>query len=251
MKRIITAVLLALAVAAGLLLPEVFMAWKDRELDTPQMVSVTEPTLEWDPNKGARQDAAVVTGEEIAHRLELFGNSQPVTVPVGTANSEDLLWATSHAIDFFNELFETQLEVYDSGAEYQLAWFEDGTTFPFWTAYILFSQDCVCLLNFDAESGAILYCTVNLNGHDLGEFFPESFEQAAKNPNTSFEDLVTQRFCDTLCFFMGRNDGGETPVWLPEDSGIAYISFEDAPDASVVAVGLRVDLLEGIWFNHL
>lgn len=248
MKHILTAVLLALAVAAGLLLPEVFMEWKDRELETPQLVSVTEPTLEWNPTK-AQSSREEVSGAELARRLELFGNSQPVTVPVGTANAEDLLWATSHAIDFFNALFETQLEVYDSGAEYQLAWFEDGTTFPFWTAYILFSQDCVCLLNFDAESGAILYCTVNLNGHDLGEFFPESFEQAAENPNTSFEDLVAQRFCDTLGFFMGSNDGGETPVWLPEESDVVCITFEDAPDASIVT-NLRVDLLDGIWFNH-
>lgn len=249
MKHILTALLLALAVLVGAMMPGVWLAFQDETLRIPQTIELAEPTLEWNPNKGALQEAEEVTGEVIARRLELFGNSQPVTVPVGTENADDALWATNRAVEFFSMLFETQLEVYDSGAEYQLAWFDDGTTFPFWSAYVIFDQGCVCLLNFDGESGAILQCVINPNGHDLSELFPESFVASAQEPEISFESRVALRFCDALGYFMGRNDGGQNPVELTDEPNCVSITFTDAPEVSATAM-LYVDLADGIWFNH-
>lgn len=248
MKHIITAVLLALAVAAGLLLPEVFMEWKDRELETPKLISVTEPTLEW-AGQGTKAELEGVTGEELAQRLTLFENGTPISVPLGTATTDEVLWAGSRAIEFLNMLFEVEPGISNSGAEYQLAWFEDGTTVPFWTAWVEFNGNWRCIMTMDGESGAILQCVINPNEQALAELFPESFERAGGNPDAHFEREIAQRFCDTLCFFMGRNDGGETPVWLPEEAGIVCIAFEDASDVFVEA-NLRVDILGGIWFNQ-
>lgn len=248
MKHIITAIFLALAVAAGLLLPEAFMDWKDRELEIPQLVSVTEPTLEWNPSK-AQSSEEEVSGEEIARRLALFQDGPQVTVPIGNYTDDEMVWAASRAVDFLNMVCETEPDIYSADAEYQLAWFEDGTAFPFWTAYVSFNGSWRCLMTIDGESGATLQCIINPNGKDLSELFPESFERAATEPDTYFEELVAQRFCDALGFFMGRNDGGENPVSLSKEPDSVYISFADDPSVSVT-VRLYVDLVDGIWFNH-
>lgn len=243
MKHIITAVLLALAVAAGLLLPEVFMEWQDRELETPQLVSVTEPTLEWDSSKGLSQESEEFSGGEIARRLALFQDGPQVTVPIGNYTKDDVLWATERAMAFLNMVLEVEPQVFNSGSEYQLAWFEDGTTIPFWTTYVNFHGDCAFIVNIDAETGAILQCLINPNSIDLSELFPESFERCS----TSFEKLVAQRFCDALGYFLGGNDRGENSVSLSEEPDSVSISFADGSDVSVI---LYVDLLDGIWFNH-
>ena len=248
MKHIITAILLALAVAAGLLLPEVFMDWKDRELETPQLVSVTEPTLEWNPSKTQLSEEEI-GGEEIARRLALFQDGPQVTVPIGNYTKEDTLWVTEQAMAFLNMVLEVEPQVFNSGSEYQLAWFEDGTTIPFWTTYINFHGDCAFIVNIDAESGAILQCLINPNAIDLSELFPESFERAATEPDTYFEEQVSQRFCDALGYFLGGNDRGENSVSLSEEPDSVYISFADGSDTSVM-VRLYVDLRDGIWFNH-
>ena len=146
-------------------------------------------------------------------------------------------------------LFEVEPGIANSSAEYQLAWSEDGTTVPFWTAWVEFNGNWRCLMTIDGESGAILQCSINPNGQALAELFPESFERSGGNLDAHFERLIAQRFCDTLGFFMGRRDGGADAVWLPEEADVVCIAFEDAPDASV-AVRFRVDLLEGIWFNQ-
>lgn len=248
MKHIITAILLALAVAAGLLLPEVFMEWQDRELETPQLVSVTEPTLECNPSK-AQSSEEEISSEEIARRLVLFQAGPQVTVPIGTGTADDAQRATDRAMEFLNMVLEVQPEVLNSGSEYQLAWFEDGTTVPFWTTYVNFRGDCAFIVNIDGESGAILQCLINPNAIDLSELFPESFERGSTQPDTSFEELVAQRFCDALGYFMGRNDRGANPVSLSEEPDSVYISFADGSAASVM-VRLYVDLVDGIWFNH-
>lgn len=250
MKHIIIAILLALAVAAGLLLPEVFMEWQDRELETPQLVSVTEPTLEWDSSKGLPQESEEFTGGEIGRRLALFQDGPHVTVPIGNYTKDDVLWATERAMVFLNMVLEVEPQVFNSGSEYQLAWFEDGTTIPFWTTYVNFHGDCAFIVNIDAESGAILQCLINPNAIDLSELFPESFERAATKPDTCFEELVAQRFCDALGYFLGGNDRGESSVSLSEEPDSVYINFADGSDTSVV-VRLYVDLVDGIWFNHL
>lgn len=247
MKHIITAILLALAVAAGLLLPEVFMDWKDRELETPQLVSVTEPTLEWDESEGLSQKVAEITSEEIARRLALFQDGPQVTVPIGNYTKDDVLWATERAMAFLNMVLEVEPQVFNSGSEYQLAWFEDGTTIPFWTTYINFHGDCAFIVNIDAESGAILQCLINPNAIDLSELFPESFERGSTEPDTYFEELVAQRFCDALGHFLGGTERRENSVTLSEEPDSVYISFADGSDASV---RLYVDLVDGIWFNH-
>lgn len=249
MKHIITAILLALAIAAGLLLPEVFMKWQDQELEIPQLVSVTEPTLEWDESEGLSQKAAEITGEEIARRLALFQDGPQVTVPIGNYTKDDVLWATERAMAFLNMVLEVEPQVFNSGSEYQLAWFEDGTTIPFWTTYINFHGDCAFIVNIDAESGAILQCLINPNAIDLSELFPECFERAATEPDSYFEELVSQRFCEALGYFLGGNDRGESSVSLSEEPDSVYISFADGSDVSV-SVRLYVDLVDGIWFNH-
>lgn len=248
MKHIITAVLLALAVAAGLLLPEVFMEWQDKELETPQLVSVTEPTLEWNPSK-AQSSEEEISSEEIARRLTLFQGGPQVTVPIGTFTNDDMLRATERAMAFLNMVLEVEPQVFNSGSEYQLAWFEDGTTIPFLTTYINFHGDCAFIVNIDAESGAILQCLINPNAIDLSELFPESFERISTQSDTSFEELVAQRFCDALVYFMGGNDRGENLVSLSEEPDSVYINFADGSVASVM-VRLYVDLMDGIWFNH-
>lgn len=247
MKHIITAILLALAVAAGLLLPEVFMEWQDKELERPQLVSVTEPTLEWNPSK--RESATVVTSEDIAHRLELFGAGPATAVPIGTATTDEVIWAASRAVEFLSMACEVMPDVEMSDAEYQLAWFPDGTTVNFWTAFVYFNDSWRCIITIDAESGAILQVIVNPNGANLAELFPESFERAATEPGTYFEELVAQRFCDALGFFMGRNDGGENPVIPSLKSGDVTVTFSDDPDLQVETFFI-VDLVEGIRFNH-
>lgn len=248
MKHIITAILLALAVAAGLLLPEAFMEWKDRELEIPQLVSVTEPTLEWNLSK-AQSSEEEITSEEIARRLALFQDGPQVTVPIGNYTKDDMLWAIERAMAFLNMVLEVEPQVFNSGSEYQLAWFEDGTTIPFWTTYVNFHGDCAFIVNIDAESGAILQCLINPNAIDLSELFPESFERAATETDTYFEELVSQRFCEALGYFLGGTDRGDNSVSLSEEPDSVYISFTDDPAASVM-VRLHVDLVDGIWFNH-
>ena len=248
MKHIITAVLLALAFAAGLLLPQIFMEWQDRKLATPQLVSVTEPTLEWDSGKGLRQDIEEHTGEEVAHRLALFQAGPQATFPIGTATTDEMIWAASRAVEFLNMVCEAEPVINHSEAEFQLAWFEDGTTVAFWTAFVQFNDRWICIMTIDAETGAILQAIINPNGADLSELFPGSFERAAIEPGTSFEGLVSLRFCDALGHFMGRNDGVVNPVIPSIKFGTAYVTFADHADLRVETF-FTVDL-DGINFNN-
>lgn len=243
MKHIITGILLTLAIAAGLFLPEAFMNWQDQVMETPELVPVTEPTLQWNPSKAqtAREE---IDGEEIARRLMLFQSGPQVNVPIGNYAKDDVLWATERAMDFLNMVLEVEPQIFNSGSEYQLAWFEDGTTIAFWTTYVNFHGDCAFIVNIDAESGAILQCFINPNLIDLSELFPESFTRAAEEPDTDFEALVAQQFCDALCFFMGY-DEEEGFVWTTAEPNAININF---PDTSVTVM-LYVDYLEGIRFN--
>lgn len=247
MKHLLTALLLALAVAAGLLLPELAMEWQDSALETAQTIELPEPVLEWDPSKP--ELASVVTSEDIARRLELFEIGPATAVPIGTATTDDVLWAASRAIEFLNLACEVEPDVAIGDAEYQLAWFEDGTTVNFWTACVGFNGSWVCIMTIDAESGAILQCILNGNGADLAELFPDSFTRAANEPGASFEELVTERFTDALGYFMGRNDGGANPVMPGPEPGLVTVTFADTPELAVPAF-FTVDLTEGINFNN-
>ena len=246
MKHIFTAVLLALAVVAGQLLPEVFMEGKDQELETPQLLSVTEPTLEWNPSK--EQAAAEVTSEEIVHRLKLFGVGPAATVPIGTDTTDDVIWAAGRAVEFLSMACEVMPIVEVSAAEYELAWFEDGTTVAFWTALVQFNDTWICIMTIDAETGAILQAVIHPNGADLAELFPDSFAQAGVEYDLSFENLVSRRVCHALGHFMGRTDGGANPVVPAMESGLAYVTFADREDLQV-EVQFIVDLEDGIRFN--
>lgn len=248
MKQILTILLLVCAIVVGLMMPGLWLGWQDRSLETAQTIALSEPVLEWDSSKGLSREGEI-TSEEIAWRLKLFETGPAVTVPVGTATTDDVIWAASRAVAFLNMICEAEPDIYSADAEYQLAWFEDGTTFPFWTAYVNFNGSWRCLMTIDGESGAILECFINPNGKDLAELFPESFERASNEPDTSFEELVSQRLCDALGFFMGRNDGGANPVIPGEYPSSVYVTFADDPDLSMTLF-FSVDLVEGINLNY-
>lgn len=252
MKRVLmTGLLLLLAVAVGLMLPGAVLTLQDRSLNQPESLTVTEPTLVLeDPSKSQEADAAAEPDSEaIAERLQYFETGPSVSMPLGTATTDDVLWATSRAVEFLNLACEEMPDVSLSEAEYQLAWFEDGTTIPFWTAYVEFNDTCRCIMTIDGESGAILQLIIKPNGADLAELFPESFRKAATEPDADFEKLVAQRFCDALGYFMGRNDGGPNPVTPIAGKGAVTVSFADRSDIQI-ELFFTVDLSEGINFNN-
>lgn len=250
MKHIFTAILLALAVVAGLLLPQGYIHWQDHRLQTPQVVEITEPTLTWNPSKSQDVEKAL-TEEDIAQKLKLMEIGPSTMVPLGNATTDEVLWAASRAIEFLNVVFEVPPDIHGADAEYTLAWFESSrTTLKLWTAWVEFNGNWTCLLIMDGESGAILQAVIHPNGADLAELFPESFDQAGVEYDLSFENLVSRRVCHALGHFMGRTDGGANPVVPAMESGLAYVTFADREDLQV-EVQFIVDLEDGIRFNTI
>lgn len=247
MKHIITALLLALAVAAGLLLPEVFMEWQDQKLETPQLVSVTEPVLEWNTAKASA--AAEITNDVLIHRLELFGTQSPVTVPIGTATTEDIDRVINLSNAFLEQAIEADLDIDYHGSDLQLAWFEDNTAVPFWTVYAEFNGSWICILTIDDDTGAVLQCALNGNGAYLAELYPACFEEASSEPDTHFEDLAAAQFCKALGLFWGGSNGEEAAVVYDAASGTVSVSFPAGSELSAPLL-FTVDPAEGIWFNR-
>ena len=251
MKLLLSISLLICAILLGLMMPELWLSWQDQSLETTQTIELSEPFLEWNPTKGtpaAELTAAELTAAELARRLTLFKTGPEVVLPVDTATKDDEQWATSCATEFLVLICEAQPEALFVEAEYRLAWFTDGTIVNFWTVYVHFNGDWLGVITIDEGSGAILQCSLSSDESDLAEMFPESFERAANESNTGFEDLVCQRFFDALRCFMEQGDGGLNPVisdWVGHN---LTIGFEDDPDIAV-SLFFIVDPNWGINFN--
>ena len=249
MKHIITALLLTLAVCVGLLLPELSMQLQDRSLQAPQTLEIAEYSLNYHP--GLSQEAAEVEeskSETFALRLAYFENGPAVTVPLSSVDSVQQGWAIQLGKAFLTQAFDVPLEVTFSHADYQLAWFEDGTTFPFWTVYIEFNSNWVCIMTIDAETEGILQFILNPNGADLAELFPNSFHKAANEADSYFEELVSQQICEAITHHMESVNMSTCQFSPGEDSGTALLSFSDVPGLTT-PVFFMVDLVEGINFN--
>lgn len=249
MKHIVTALLLILAVLAGLVLPGVWLDYQDKTMDVAQTVELTEPTLEWGGNEESLQQITEITGAELARRVRLFASGTFMLFPFERASDEEMQWVGGCAAEFLHMLFEVPPEIQNLEAEYQIAWFEDGTTVPVWTVTVLFNRSWSGIITMDGECGAILQCAIQPNGSAFDELFPESCHRAVEDPKTALQDLVLQRFCDTLGSFMGGNQGAGKTIWLTTGPDSVYFNFEDAPTASVMA-RLYVDSIGGVWFNH-
>ena len=250
MKHIITALLLALAVGVGLLLPEVSMQLQDRSLQAPQTLEIREYSLDYHP--GLSQEAAETEknkSEVFALRLAYFESGPAVTVPLSSVDSVQQGWAIQLGTAFLTQACDVPLEVTFSHADYQLAWFEDGNTFPFWTVYIEFNGSWVCIMTIDAETEGILQFILSPNGADLAELFPNSFHKAANEADSYFEELVSQQICEAITHRMESVNMSTCQFSPGEDSGTALFSFYD--DLGLMTeVFFVVDVAEGINFNN-
>lgn len=226
------------------------MLLQDRSLQAPQTLAIAEPSLEYHPDKS--QEAAEAEenkSEAFALRLAYFESGPSVTVPLSTVDSLQQGWAIQLGTEFLSQACDVPLGISFTYADYQLAWFEDGTTFPFWTVYIEFNGSWVCIMTIDAETDGILQFILKPNGADLAELFPESFHKAANEPNSYFEELVSQRICDALNQHMESTDMTTCLVSPGEDPSTLLLTFSDVSGLTT-PLFFAVDLVEGINFNN-
>ena len=248
MKQILIVFLLIPAVIAGLMMPDLWLVIQDKNLEAPQITELSDATLDWvgpDP----QAEFPIVTGEEVVRRLRLIESGASVMIPLD-ATTDEALRISTQVTDFLNMLCEAPPDIHGAQAEYILAWFEpENAALPHWTAFAEFNHGWSCLITIDGESGAILQCIIIPNENGLDELFPVSFTRSAEEPDTYFESLIAQRFCDTLSHFMGSNNEEIPTVWTTEDTNSININFTDASSASFTGM-LYVDLMDGILFNH-
>ncbi len=251
MKRILIALLLVLALIVGLVMPELWLDWRDKTLESVQIIDLSEPVLKWEANKSTDEIMETeVSGEEIAYRLRLFESGPEISIPQSTADSVDTAWVSEHAIAFLTELFEVEPSISGFFIEYRFAWFENGMTVPIWSVEMAFNDHWHCAIDIDEKNGAIMRCIIQSNGQSFASLFPNSFERSAHDEfSPYFKSQVTMRFCEALQHAMCYYDGTSISAWPTADYDGVNIAITDKKTTSITTA-LNVYPAEGIWFNY-
>lgn len=252
MKRILIALLLLLALIVGFVMPELWLNWEDKTLESVQIIDLSEPVLKWEGNKSADQiQESEISGEEIAYRLRLFESGPEISIPQSTVDSTDTEWVSEHAVAFLTELFEIEPSISGFYIDYRFAWFENGMTVPIWSVEIAFNDHWHCAIDIDEASGAITRCIIQSNGQSFATLFPESFELSGCDEfSPYFKSQVAMAFCEALQKAMCYYDGVSVSAWPTPDYNGVNIAITDQQTAAITTA-LNVYPPEGIWFNCL
>ncbi len=251
MKRILIALLLLLALIVGLVMPELWLDWRGKTLETVQIIDLSEPILNWNANKSTDEIRETeVSGEAIAYRLRLFESGPEISIPQSSAVSVDTTWVSEHAIAFLTELFEVEPSVSGFFIEYRFAWFENGVTVPIWSVEMAFNDHLHCAIDIDEESGAIMRCVIQSNGQSFAPLFPDSFERSGQDEfSPYFKSQVAMRFCEALQQAMCYYDGVSISAWPTLDYDGVNITIIDK-QTTAITTAFNVYPAEGIWFNY-
>ncbi len=251
MKRILIALLLVLALIVGFAMPELWLDWRDKTLESVQIIDLSEPVLKWEANKSTDETMETeVSGEEIAYRLRLFESGPEISIPQSTAVSVDTTWVSEHAIAFLTELFEVEPSISGFFIEYRFAWFENGMTIPIWSVEMAFNEIWHCAIDIDEASGAIMRCVIQSNGQSFASLFPDSLERSGHDEfSPYFKSQVAMRFCEALQQAMCYYDGVSISAWPTLDYDAVNIAISDKQTTSITTT-LNVYPPEGIWFNY-
>jgi len=251
MKRVLIALLLLLALIVGFGMPELWLHWKDKTLETVQTINLSEPILKWESSKSTDEiREAEGSGEEIAYRLRLFESGPKISIPQSSAVSVDTTWVSEHAIQFLTKLFEVEPSISGFIMDYRFAWFENGMTVPVWSVEMAFNDHWHCVIDIDEESGTIMRCVIQSNGQSFAALFPDSFERSGQDEfSPYFKSQVALRFCEALQHTMCFYDRVSISAWPTSDYDGVNITITDKQTTSITTA-FNVYPPEGVWFNY-
>ena len=251
MKRILAFLLFASAVGVGLVLPGLWLDWRERTPEGEQTLILSEPELSREAYKNSgRTFQGALTGEEIAFRFQLFASDPDFSLSQNADASTDTTWVTDHALTFLQELLEAPPVISDFIVEYRYAWFRNGFTIPIWSVEMTFNDGWYCIMDIDGQCGAILRCIIHSYGGAFADLFSESSGTGeASGSGIDLGEQAAHRFCRALQAVMSHYGNIEVSVWPTTDPGGVNITLADHQTHSLT-LPLSVSPEEGIWFNH-
>lgn len=198
-QKILTAFLLLLALAVGLLLPQIAMITTDRSLyGQTETVDMEEVSLLFTQDESGQ-------GLYLIDKITAFQNGDPSIVLIGTDTAEDYDNAIAIATEALNTMMGNPPAYTNASANYELAYFSEDLAFPVWDVWLIFGDSGTANMILDDATGAILSMYIWDGGPSLDVLFSR-YRQDAEAMGIDFEQRLSMHIAAVLSGLLGDSE---------------------------------------------